>query len=150
MTLNFRITGSQAQLRLAWGVAARQWSGSVGPAVRSALMDRAPVGNGPGAGRLRGSIRYEQQSGAGTLRLTYTANTPYAGFVLNGTRPHVIQARNARALRFMSGGQVRFAFRVNHPGTRPNRFPERALAPLMPMVQQRFREIVTDQLRSRS
>ncbi|MDN5919087.1 MAG: hypothetical protein L0I76_29000 [Pseudonocardia sp.] len=48
--------------------------------------------------------------------------TPYLGYVLNGTNPHVIVPNRAKALRFVSGGQVRFAKRVNHPGTRAKPF----------------------------
>lgn len=52
---------------------------------------------------------------------------PYALFHHEGTQPHVIEARRARALRFEVGGNVVFARRVNHPGTRPNRFLLNAL-----------------------
>jgi hypothetical protein len=40
-----------------------------------------------------------------------------------GTRPHTIVPRTATVLRFMpSGGGMVFTSRVNHPGTRPNRY----------------------------
>lgn len=54
---------------------------------------------------------------------------PYAGFVMYGTRPHVIRARRARALRFFwpKIGRVVFFKSVNHPGTKANRFLERAM-----------------------
>jgi hypothetical protein len=51
--------------------------------------------------------------------------TDYLGYILFGTPAHVIRARPDRpnaALRFMSGGAVRFAREVRHPGTRPNNF----------------------------
>lgn len=48
------------------------------------------------------------------------ADTTYARFVADGTRPHTIRPRNARALRFQVGGKTVFAMRVNHPGTQPN------------------------------
>lgn len=48
------------------------------------------------------------------------ADTPYARFVADGTRPHTIRPRTARALRFQVGGKTVFAMRVNHPGTQPN------------------------------
>ena len=44
----------------------------------------------------------------------------------DGTAPHVIEARNAQALRFSVGGQTRFARRVNHPGTKPDPFLDAA------------------------
>lgn len=51
--------------------------------------------------------------------------TDYLGYILYGTPAHVIRARADRpnaALRFMSGGAVRFAREVRHPGTRANNF----------------------------
>lgn len=49
---------------------------------------------------------------------------PYAIFHHEGTRPHVIEAKNAKFLRFRSrqSGEFVFRKRVNHPGTQPNRF----------------------------
>lgn len=47
----------------------------------------------------------------------------YAGFVTMGTRPHVITPkRPGGVLRFVSGGQVVYTRRVNHPGTEANPF----------------------------
>jgi hypothetical protein len=56
--------------------------------------------------------------------------TPYLGYVLYGTSPHMIAARADRPnphLRFVVGGMVVFARVVNHPGTRANDFLNRAL-----------------------
>lgn len=52
----------------------------------------------------------------------------YAQIVTSGSRPHIIQARTAKALRFVVGGQVVYARRVHHPGTRPNPYLTRHLA----------------------
>lgn len=57
--------------------------------------------------RQRGELAYEVSS-----------NAPVAGFLNAGTKPHVIEAKRGR-LRFVANGQVRFARRVRHPGTRP-------------------------------
>lgn len=51
--------------------------------------------------------------------------TPYLGYILFGTHAHVIRAipnRPNAHLRFIQGGQIRFAKEVLHPGTRPNNF----------------------------
>lgn len=48
--------------------------------------------------------------------------TGYANYVASGTRPHIIQPRRARALRFIVAGRTVFTQRVHHPGTRPNDF----------------------------
>ena len=63
------------------------------------------------------------------------ASASYAAYVERGTKPHVIRPRNRKALRFpassgdarlsgspRSGGRVRFAKRVNHPGTKAQPF----------------------------
>lgn len=40
-----------------------------------------------------------------------------------GTRPHVIRAVRAKALRYVNKrGEVVFALAVHHPGTKPNRY----------------------------
>lgn len=51
----------------------------------------------------------------------------YATYVNDGTRPHVIRPRNAQVLRFRVGGRIVFARKVDHPGTKPNPFLDRAL-----------------------
>ncbi|MFJ4627194.1 hypothetical protein [Streptomyces sp. NPDC088847] len=56
-----------------------------------------------------------------------TCDHPKVRLVLDGTRPHIIRPRRARALRFEAGGEVVFAQKVRHPGTRPNDFLARAL-----------------------
>lgn len=45
----------------------------------------------------------------------------------DGTPPHIIRARRAKALRFEWRGQVVFRRQVRHPGTRGTKFLERAL-----------------------
>ena len=47
------------------------------------------------------------------------AKAPYSAYVEFGTRPHLIQPRRAKALRFEVGGEEVFATRVQHPGTAP-------------------------------
>ncbi|MCV7424338.1 hypothetical protein H7K45_27705 [Mycobacterium yunnanensis] len=46
----------------------------------------------------------------------------YAAAVHEGSRPHIIRPRSAKALRFNIGGRTVFATRVNHPGTRARPF----------------------------
>ncbi|WP_327594709.1 hypothetical protein [Streptomyces chartreusis] len=68
-------------------------------------------------------IRYGARGLEGAVICTH----PKARLVLDGTRPHLIRPRRARALRFEVGGDVVFAKLVRHPGTRPNNFLARAL-----------------------
>ena len=90
-----------------------------------AAQDEAPVRTG----RLRQSLKTEPvvMTGPNKGEGGISAQTPYAGFVRSGTRPHVIRPRNAQALRFEVRGRIIFAKSVNHPGTKPNFFLERAL-----------------------
>ena len=48
------------------------------------------------------------------------ANASYSADIEYGTKPHVIQPKNANALHFTTDGQEVFTKRVNHPGTKPN------------------------------
>jgi hypothetical protein len=50
----------------------------------------------------------------------------YAAAIDRGARPHVIRPRRAKMLRFVAGGGVVFARKVNHPGNRAYRFLYRA------------------------
>lgn len=53
--------------------------------------------------------------------------TPYTGYHLFGTEPHIIRPRRRKALRFVAGGGVVFAAKVSHPGTAANPFLTNAL-----------------------
>lgn len=117
--------------RFSWTKAAVEWADEAGPMVRAALKAEAPVGkdglDGRKGGRLRDSVRYERETSVGSVTMIFTASTPYAGYVIEGTGPHVIAASAARALQFELDGAVTYRRRVNHPGTKPNDFPVRAL-----------------------
>jgi hypothetical protein len=75
------------------------------------------------SGALRKSIYADIRGDKATIR----ARAPYAGFVINGTPPHIIRAKDGGVLRFQIGGATVFARSVNHPGTKPNDFFGRAL-----------------------
>ncbi|MFF5968283.1 hypothetical protein ACFY64_32075 [Streptomyces collinus] len=71
-------------------------------------------------------IDWHIESGPDGLQGVITCGHPATRFVLDGTRPHIIRPRRARALRFVDG-RVVFAAYARHPGTRPNPFLQRAL-----------------------
>ncbi len=104
-----------------------RWADVVGPMMRELARAEAPVGSGPGAGRLRQQLRYERRTTGAEVQVKVVGGAPYTGFVIHGTSPHVIVPRNAMALRFQSHGQTVFATLVHHPGTKPNPFGQRAL-----------------------
>jgi dihydroorotase-like cyclic amidohydrolase len=80
----------------------------------------------------RSTTSFKDQSG--DLRKTLTsgrksewhrfikAPAKYALFVEEDTKAHRIEAKRARALRFVQAGQVRFARSVWHPGTKGKHF----------------------------
>lgn len=82
------------------------------------------------------------------LEVRQTARTNegsyYWRFPALGTRPHVIEPRYAQSLRFVVGGQVVYARRVNHPGNRASNYHTKTLEANLPtirsiMFQQQFR-----------
>lgn len=89
-----------------------------------------------GAAEARRAHRYKDRTG--NLTRSIKAETPhqttngaegaivasakYASFVEEGTRPHVIEARQAQALRFIWKGVLTYMRRVHHPGTKPAPF----------------------------
>lgn len=134
--------------RFNWTVAAGRWADEVAPIGRDAIRAKAPVAPGPGSGRLKASIVAAHAKELGRVAVSFESSAPYAKYVVGGTQPHIIRARRARALRWQSQGSTLFAASVNHPGTKPNPFPRRALEPLLPVIQKRFAEIVKSSLRS--
>lgn len=82
-------------------------------------------------GLLQATFRLQARTPGGGYGATVIAGrdgvTDYLQFVIDGTPPHIIRPRQARALRFVAGGRVVFARQVRHPGTRPNDFILRSL-----------------------
>ena len=88
------------------------------------------------APRKTGNLARTIHIGAVTpTRAETIASADYAAYVERGTRPHEIRPRNRKALRWAAssgdsrltgsprtGGRVRFAKRVQHPGTRAQPF----------------------------
>jgi len=68
-----------------------------------------------------GNVRY----GDGYAVVGY--NSPYGKYVHDGTAPHDIVPRNAKALHFQGEGGDVFAKRVHHPGTRPQPWLQNAI-----------------------
>ena len=147
MTLSIEVTGGgERHLGFSWAEAAGEWVGEVGPLALEALRQAAPVGQGPGAGRLRASIREDREVAESTATITFTAEVPYADYVVDGTAPHLIQPRSAQALHWTGPNGSVFAKVVHHPGTRANDFPSRALAPLTAIIQARLEAAIAEQL----
>jgi hypothetical protein len=61
----------------------------------------------------------------GNLSITVGAYQPYAVFVHEGTKPHIIAPKDGGTLAFLwpAMGPGMFFFKsVNHPGTKANKF----------------------------
>ncbi len=71
-------------------------------------------------GKLRDSTRVED--GKDDYSANVVARRRYASYIENGTPPHEIRPKRARALRFVMNGSVVFARSVQHPGTKPRPF----------------------------
>jgi len=101
-------------------------SGTVGRYVRTRgkmILAAAKIQVGKDTGALERSINMVHNR-LGTRGHIMTIGSPldYALVHHEGSRPHVITPRDANILRFSSGGRVIYTHKVNHPGTRPNRY----------------------------
>lgn len=81
------------------------------------------------SGKLAKSIHYSVTGPSNKLRVNFFDRVSYGGFVITGTKPHMIKAKGDGVLRFTVGGQTVFARSVQHPGTRANPYPDRAARP---------------------
>lgn len=79
-------------------------------------------------GRMRRAIASDGVTSHGpwVLSTTVTVDVPYAAAIHEGSRPHIIRARNAPVLVFFWRGAWRYRKSVRHPGTRSNPFLTRA------------------------
>jgi hypothetical protein len=150
--------------KFVWMAASAKWADTVGPVVLDAMKKAAPLGKDQQTsdgqslatrhrpGTLRSSIRFAREASATNTTATWTAYTPYAGFVINGTSPHEIWPVAAKYLHFVQQGVERFVgpkgsqAHVNHPGTKPNPFNRRVMEEMMEYIQRTYREIMQEAL----
>lgn len=93
--------------------------------------------------KLYGSIkgRYAMLGAKGHNYLV-KASAKHAIYIEEGTRPHIIKAKNAKALRFFSGDKPVFVKQVNHPGTKASPFMEPALSDNIPDFVRGIEEVI--------
>lgn len=92
------------------------------------VLNRAKILAPVDTGRLRSSGRIEYTSTFGFRpKATVVFDTDYAAAVNDGSKPHVIRPKRAKALRFRVNGRWVYAKVVHHPGTKGTRFLDRAL-----------------------
>lgn len=101
-----------------------------GPVARK-LADRtrrtAQIAAREAPGTMGQYITWRVEMGPRGLQGVIVCDHPATPYVLNGTRPHIIRPRRAKALRFKVGPRTVFAAHVRHPGTAANNFLARAL-----------------------
>jgi len=94
------------------------YTANIGRQVEGAARRRAPVKTGA----LKRSIGSRLvRSSLGGWNVEVSADTPYAAFVSDGTRPHTITGNPWLVFPGRDGRTV-FVHSVNHPGTKPNRY----------------------------
>jgi phage gpG-like protein len=74
------------------------------------------------SGKLQESIKYTVSTAPYGVKATVGSSVNYALIHHNGSRPHVILPVRAKSLVFTSRGRLVVTNRVNHPGTKPNRY----------------------------
>lgn len=87
-------------------------------------------------GRLAGKIEPKRMQsdfgryleGASGVQPGLSGQRGYALYQSQGTRPHIITPKGARALRFVVAGRVVYARKVRHPGTNANPYLTRHLS----------------------
>lgn len=92
-----------------------------------AVIEAAPDGpaRDEGGEKLRDSVRSIQyERGDSVFGTIIEVSAPHAEYVSKGTRPHRIEPRQAKVLRFEVDGQIVFARFVEHPGTEANPYFE--------------------------
>jgi hypothetical protein len=87
----------------------------VGPKLKTAMQDAAPVDTG----NLKSKIILITEPGK--IRVG-THGVPYTKYVVEGTAPHDIVPKTSSVLVFKVGGKTVYAKKVRHPGTKPNPF----------------------------
>ena len=97
------------------------------------MKERAPRRTGALVKSIRKTIR-ERAAVIGPT-------VPYAIYVEYGTRPHEIRPVHARALRFEVAGEVVFATRVWHPGTKPQPFVRETAEETVKEIPSLFRKV---------
>jgi len=112
--------------------------------VTNTAMREAPVNKQSGGGNLRQSIKYRitgPASGVVEVSGAGGAPHPYAIYVHEGTRPHIIRVVNKKVLANRRTGQI-FGKVVRHPGTSPNPFLQRAVDQESDFINRTFGEAV--------
>lgn len=89
-------------------------------AFQTYMLAKAQVGVDTGA--LKDSIHFNVKFGAGPVSARIGSSNSIALLHHEGTKPHIIKPKNAKALVFQSRGKIVYTKIVRHPGTKPNKY----------------------------
>ena len=121
------------RLRRAMTVVVNYW--------RMAVVGKTPRRTGALQRSIYGKVRVP----GGRIIGIVGSDLKHAVWMEYGTKPHIILPRRAKALRFIGrDGQVVFARRVNHPGTKPRRMFERGGQEARPFAVSHLRKALRD------
>jgi phage gpG-like protein len=99
-------------------------------------------------GSLRSSINTRIIDTPSEVSATVGTNIAYARYHEYGVaRAWLIEARNAKALRFTVGGETLFRRRVIHPSLPERSFLRSALKEMTPQIEMELREAVAEAIR---
>jgi len=130
---------------LRWPMIASDWVKVATPIAEEAVKTEAPVYHGHSIrtpGKLKQSIAAVPYVSQNSATINIGTTVPYARFVIDGAAPHIIEPRKANILGWQDVDGFRFSTKVHHPGQRANRFPERGLEIVEPLLMDLFSEIV--------
>ncbi len=132
----------------------RQFMRDEGRRLTSLLQAEAPRSEGEGEGQhFADQIRFRTfVEGNNKLGFKISMPEPLGTFILSGTRPHTISARNAKSLAFFwedgpEGPDVYFYLSVRHPGTSANKFVGRATRRWFPGFRSGAKKVATRYVR---
>lgn len=118
--VSYRIELNEAELNRQAQAIARRRMRSLQRRIANQARQDVPVRTGNLGRRIKeGDI---QTVGPRTVHGSVLDTADYALYVHEGSRPHLIRPRTAKALRFEIGGRTVFAKLVRHPGTRARPF----------------------------
>ena len=104
----------------------------LGPMLLSGVQAEAPRRSG----KFAAGITLKMGGEGANVSFQIGIPRPLGQWIQEGTRPHIITPKGAGyPLRFEVGGRVVFAYLVHHPGTKPNRFVDRAYQKWLPNAQ---------------
>lgn len=93
-----------------------------------------------------GKLKQRIKTRLSYLRGVVSANALYAIYVHEGTRPHIIVPKNRKVLA-NKRKRVIFGKRVQHPGTKPNRFMVRAVNKSKDTIENYFQKALENTIR---